>query len=146
MLCLGIYLVEDDFFHRLFYGDKDVMRFAHFFMQMPFYLVPHIPASANRVDKNQYRDSLVHFHGSDPSPFIFHQLKSGNPEVFRHIYRLKPEVRDRPSFCGVSSRVVTDRNIYEKMTMANSKYNASAAVEIARKLYSDTEKYFAAIK
>jgi hypothetical protein len=122
------------------------MRFVHFFMGLPFYLNPYIPASAVVIDNNKYhRDSLVHFHGTNESPFIFHQLKLMNPTAFQHVVRLKPSIRDTPSFCCVPTHL-SDTALYEEMTLANSHYDANAAVSMAKTLYDKTDNYFATIK
>ena len=138
---VGIYLLEDGFYGHVFYGDKDVVRLAHLMMGVPFYLQPHIPASAVLKSRDNYRDSLVHFLTNDSLPFAFHQLKSRSPDAFRHVYRLKEPLKSEHSVCSLHSHVVNS-SYYEIMTLQNSNYNADEAVRFVSRIFQEAASYF----
>lgn len=147
LLELAVYFLEDKFFGRMVYGDKDVLRIVHLVTGAPMTISAQIPASAvilPRHNEDIYRDSLVHFAGNRQDPFLFHQLKSKRSEPFEHIFRLTSEMRDKPSVC-LEARFILNSSVFEEMTLANSGYDAVKTSALVADLFARSNKFWATV-
>lgn len=59
LLLLALRLMQDSFFSRVFYGDKDIFRYMFLLTGVPFH---YLDMPGISVDKEGRQDSLLHFH------------------------------------------------------------------------------------
>lgn len=102
LLLLGKRLIEDrQFFHNIFYGDKDIFRMVPLMLNKAFHYVSLIPSMSTLG--NFDRDCLVHYFDQDQEPrdlpFFFHQFKNRNVNAFTKFWRLPPDMPQDVSVC-----------------------------------------------
>lgn len=139
-LDLGVFMKDDDlFFAKLFHGDKDIFRLAFLLLGASFHFVPHLPALSMAAGAHMH-DSIVHFFGDDPAPLFFNQMRSKSSAAFRHLWRLRPELRALPSVCSTLAQ-----NHYEEVTNSSGSYSGERMALIYEELQAATDRRWSRI-